>query len=402
MSDLLSTWTQTTIGAECTVIAGQSPEGRFYNNEGYGMPFYQGKKEFGEKFIGRPTKWTTKTTKEAKEYDVLLSVRAPVGPVNFATQPICIGRGLAAIRTKESLDADFLFYLLLAKQKEIRGTEGAVFASINKNQIERVNFSRPPLPEQKRIVAILDEAFAGIDQAIANTEKNIANAKELFESHREATLCNSKNNWCGSNIGELVEIKHGFAFKSEWFSETGDNVLLTPGNFWERGGYRDRGKKQRSYVGQIPDGYILNGGDLLLVMTEQAPGLLGSPMLVPEAGVFLHNQRLGLVQPRKGINWSSDFFFHIFNTRSFRKEVYRTGTGIKVRHTSPQKICNVVISYPEESIEQESVAARLDTLACQCGELEIIQDNVWTLLSELKQSILQKTFSGEPTENVVH
>lgn len=68
-------WEIKTLGEVCKVIAGQSPEGKFYNSEGNGLPFYQGKKEYGEKYIGEPTTWTTKITKEAEAGDILLSVR---------------------------------------------------------------------------------------------------------------------------------------------------------------------------------------------------------------------------------------------------------------------------------------------------------------------------------------
>ena len=101
----------------CKVIAGQSPEGKFYNDNGIGLPFYQGKKEYGEKYIGAPTTWTTKITKEAEENDILMSVRAPVGPINFATQRICIGRGLAAIRATNLINKEFLFNFLLKHRK---------------------------------------------------------------------------------------------------------------------------------------------------------------------------------------------------------------------------------------------------------------------------------------------
>jgi type I restriction enzyme S subunit len=95
---LLKEWDIKKLGEVCEVIAGQSPEGRYYNNKEEGLPFYQGKKEFTKKYIGKPKKWTTKVTKEALKDDILISVRAPVGPINYSTQKICIGRGLAAIR----------------------------------------------------------------------------------------------------------------------------------------------------------------------------------------------------------------------------------------------------------------------------------------------------------------
>ena len=86
-----SEWINTTIGEKCTVIAGQSPQGKFYNDSEVGLPFYQGKKDFGKKYIGSPSKWTSQTTKKAINGDILMSVRAPVGPINFSTQIICIG-----------------------------------------------------------------------------------------------------------------------------------------------------------------------------------------------------------------------------------------------------------------------------------------------------------------------
>lgn len=139
-------WEIKKIGDICEVIAGQSPEGKHYNNKMIGLPFYQGKKEFGDKFIGEPTTWTTDITKEAKDGDVLISVRAPVGPVNFATQRICIGRGLVAIRTSDAIDRNFLFNFLLKHKTELVVNAGAVFSSINKAQIENITIPIPPLP----------------------------------------------------------------------------------------------------------------------------------------------------------------------------------------------------------------------------------------------------------------
>ena len=102
-------------------------------------------------------------------------------------------------------------------------------------------------------------------------------------------------------LSGLCDIKHGFTFKSKYFTDQGDYVMLTPGNFYETGGYRDRGEKQKYYCGEIPNGFILEKGDMLVAMTEQAAGLLGSPILIPEPNKFLHNQRLGLVIKKPGI-----------------------------------------------------------------------------------------------------
>lgn len=388
-------WQNKKLGDVAEVIAGQSPDGTFYNTSGEGLPFYQGKKDFGEKFIGVPTTWTTQITKVALEGDVLMSVRAPVGPVNFATEKCCIGRGLAAIRSRDGLDRNFLFYFLLSKQDDISGTEGAVFASINKNDIQQISITTPPLPEQRRIVGILDEAFDGIATAQANAEKNLENARALYESQLEAIFSRRDEGWAEKPLAELCDIKHGFAFKSEFFTSEGDYVVLTPGNFYESGGYRDRGEKQKYYAGDIPRGFILDEGDLLVAMTEQAAGLLGSPILVPESDKFLHNQRLGLVTKKPGVPWTNEFFFHLFNTKKVRREIHDSASGVKVRHTSPTKIGDVVVSFPTAISEQRVIVSKLADLREEADRLESIYRRKLAALDELKKSLLHQAFNGE-------
>ena len=175
-------WQTKAIGDVCEVIAGQSPEGKFYNAEGKGMPFYQGKKDFGEKFIEAPTTWTTQTTKIAKEGDILMSVRAPVGPVNFATHEVCIGRGLAAIRSSDELNRDFLFYQLWHLQPEIAGREGAVFASINKAEIEALPLAFAPLPEQQKIVKLINSLSKETQRLARLYERKLAALEALKKS----------------------------------------------------------------------------------------------------------------------------------------------------------------------------------------------------------------------------
>jgi restriction endonuclease S subunit len=175
-------WEVKKLGDVCEVIAGQSPEGKYYNDKREGLPFYQGKKEFTEKYIGNPTKWTTKITKEAIKNDILMSVRAPVGPINFATQKICIGRGLASIRTGKLIDKEFLFNFLLKHENEIVGNTGAVFNSINKTQIKAFRIPIPPLSEQQQIVKKLDKLSSEIKKLEAIYQQKITNLEELKKS----------------------------------------------------------------------------------------------------------------------------------------------------------------------------------------------------------------------------
>ena len=182
------TWPLVPLGEVADVIAGQSPSGKYYNNDGEGMPFHQGKTEFTDRFLGEAKKWTTSVTKEAQPGDVLISVRAPVGPVNQCVDRICIGRGLAAIRPGLELDSDYLFFALRSMEAEIGGTEGAVFASINRTQIGEIQIPVPDPEQQERIVAHLDEVSAAAEEALELAGARLKAARSFRQSVLEAAF----------------------------------------------------------------------------------------------------------------------------------------------------------------------------------------------------------------------
>lgn len=138
---------------------------------------------------------------------------------------------------------------------------------------------------------------------------------------------------------------------------------------------------------------MLNKGDFLIAMTEQAVGLLGSSIIVPESNRFLHNQRLGLVQVREGTPWFNRFFFHQLNTKEFRAAVQATASGVKVRHTSPQKLGAISVVVPPLPT-QKSIVQKLDALSAETRRLEAIYQHKLAALAELKQSLLHRAFSG--------
>lgn len=176
-------WEERKLGEVCEVISGQSPEGKYYNTDGQGTPFYQGKKEFSFKYIGEPTMWTTAETKIATKGDLLMSVRAPVGDVNFATQRLCIGRGLAAIRTKEEIDKEYLFYYLVGKKSCIKGKEGVGFASINRKEIMDIGIQYPEdLSAQHSIVSHLDSLSSTIRKLEELQQKTLAECDALKQA----------------------------------------------------------------------------------------------------------------------------------------------------------------------------------------------------------------------------
>lgn len=312
----------------------------------------------------------------------------------MTTQNCCVDNNVMGVIPKHGkVDPDFLFYRFLARDLAEFSNDSHL-PSIKKTSVENWEIRLPlSISEQRRIVGVLNNVLERIAEARSNTERNLLNAREVFESRREDALAR-RSDWKLGPLGALCEIKHGFAFKGEFFTDSGEFVLLTPGNFFERGGYRDRGDKQKYYVGEVPPGYILSRGDMLVAMTEQAAGLLGSPLVVPESNKFLHNQRLGLVVPRPEKPWVTEFFFHVFNLARVRREIHKGGTGQKVRHTSPGRIAAVQVAYPESLKAQRAIAEQLAAVSETSARLEDLYEQKIATLDELNRSILHQAFSG--------
>lgn len=329
---------------------------------------------------------------------LLVSFKLTLGRLAFAGRDLYTNEAIAALTLFNECEVskEYLFWFLqfFDWQKAAEGDVKIKGMTLNKAKLKDIAIEFPPLPEQQRIVGVLDEAFAGLARAQAHAARNHQNARDLFASHLQAVFSQRGNGWVEKRLGELCDIKHGYAFEGEFFTNQGDYVLLTPGNFYESGNYRDRGEKQKFYAGPIPQDYVLTKGDMLVAMTEQAAGLLGSPIIVPESGKFLHNQRLGLVTAKTGVPWLNGFFFHVFNLPAVRQSIQDSASGTKVRHTSPTKLGAVLISLPPLP-EQRRIAAQLDALSAETQRLAGVYARQSAALAELKQALLHQAFAGE-------
>lgn len=170
-------WEVVRLGEVADIVMGQSPPGSSYNETGVGLPFLQGKAEFGP-LHPLHIKYTTTPIKIAPKDSVLLSVRAPVGDVNLANIDYCIGRGLASISLSSGKNI-FLFYILTYLKNEIEkeGT-GSIFKAINKTKLFNFQIPLPPLSEQQKIAAVL----SAVQEAKEKTEAVIAATKALKKS----------------------------------------------------------------------------------------------------------------------------------------------------------------------------------------------------------------------------
>ena len=392
-------WEMKRLGDVCEVIAGQSPEGKYYNETGEGLPFYQGKKEFTEKYIGEPTKWTTKITKEAIENDILMSVRAPVGPINFSTQRICIGRGLAAIRSNGLIDKEFLFNFLLKHENEIVGNTGAVFNSINKAQIEVIEILLPPLPEQKRIVSMLDRAFEAIDKAKANAEQNLKNAKELFESYLQGVFDpstrsgqgNKGDDWEEKKLNEISEVKDGTHDSPKYIKEGIPFVTqknIKPDGFTiENTKFITEVDHQKFYKRSN-----VTFGDILMSMIGANRGMSAIVDIKDTFSI----KNVGLIKKSKNIN--QFFLLYYLQSPLAMKYVKFKSNGGAQEFIGLRALRAFPIPFPKSKEEQKQIVKKLDTLSAETKKLEAIYQQKIDNLEELKKSILQKAFNGELTE----
>jgi len=196
-------WELVKLGDVTEVIAGQSPKSTNYNESGKGLPFYQGKKDFGTLYLNNPIIWTTEITKESIKGDLLMSVRAPVGAVNFNPfDKICIGRGLAAIRTGNKDLLKYLFEFVISHQYLFTGYHGATFESISTADLKDIKIPLPPHDVQKQIVQeceAIDKEFEKAVREIEDAKKEIENkVSELFNKGYQT-----------KKIGDICEIYNG-------------------------------------------------------------------------------------------------------------------------------------------------------------------------------------------------
>ncbi len=170
--------------------------------------------------------------------------------------------------------------------------------------------------------------------------------------------------WKKYKLGDLINVKHGFAFKGEFFSDQPtQDILLTPGNFKIGGGFK--ADKFKYYNGDYPADYILKEGDILITMTDlsKAGDTLGYSAKIPKhSGIkYLHNQRLGLVQ-FKSDEIDPDFLYWVLRTKPYQFYIVGSATGSTVKHTSPTRICSYEFQAPKDIEEQRQIAQILSSL----------------------------------------
>ena len=197
------------LGEICKINMGQSPDSATYNTENKGLPFFQGNADFGKTFP-KVRMWCSEPKKIAKENDVLISVRAPIGAMNIADCECCIGRGLAALTpNEECCSQKYLWHALGSKVDELnsKGT-GSTFKAISKKTLEETEIVLPSIEVQNRIVKILDKIDGMTDSRQRQVDKLDELVKSRFVEMFGDINLNNKG-WTKQPLGELCTIVRG-------------------------------------------------------------------------------------------------------------------------------------------------------------------------------------------------
>lgn len=183
-----------------------------------------------------------------------------------------------------------------------------------------------------------------------------------------------------------MRIEHGWAFKGQHFRESGDHLVLTPGNFSARDGLRLRPEKDRYYGAEFPARYLLAKGDLIVAMTDltQNAPILGAPAFVPEHQRYLHNQRLGLILVDES-RADRRFVYYLFQLEEVRGQIRATATGTTVRHTAPNRIAACQVALPSLE-DQRRIAGLLgaydDLIAANRRRMALLEESAHLLYCE--------------------
>ena len=370
------------------------------------MPFLQGRKTFGRLYPTIDT-WTTTPIKIAQNGEILMSVRAPVGDLNFSNQDICIGRGLCSISAKNGRNK-YLYYVLLNNMEKIRqNSTGTVFSSINKNDLENLEIDFHSDKTQKKIEKILYDIDSKIE---LNNEIN-NNLQELINNifiskfvnfegyhgdYKTTDLGDIPTEWNIDKLGKVVSFSNGYGWDSKDMLDSeqiNTYKVFKMGNIKIGGGINK--DKTKSWISKDKclgfEQYLSKKGDILMCMTDMKSSenpLLGHTALIDRDNEFVINQRVGLVRCNKELKWPyiytmTNLPFFISNIRS------KAHSGVQVNLTT-SGICETMVLVPDnDSLEEfyKNVTPMYEKIFIINNEIEYLQ--------KLRNVLLPKLMNGE-------
>ena len=332
-----------------------------------------------------------------REGDFLTSLTGNIGRVARVEDghlPAALNQRVARLTVADptALHPDYFFYFLssdLFREELCEGGHGAAQQNVSPSAISKLTIPVPPLPEQQRIVGILDEAFEGIATAKANAEKNLQNARALFESHLHAVFTQRGEGWVEKHLKDVCEKITDGTHQTPTYYDEGVVFLssrnVTSGRInWDNIKYIDTKQHLEMHKRVAPR---LN--DILLAKN----GTTGVAAIVDRDVTFDIYVSLALLRSRGEI--LPQLLLHFINSPVAKEQFNKRLKGIGVPNLHLKEIREVVISFPEAAAEQEAIATNLDHVREATQRLATIYERKLAALDDLKKSLLHQAFTGE-------
>ncbi len=317
---------------------------------------------------------------------IILSSRAPIGHLAINTKPISTNQGCKGLVPKKRVDTLFLYYFL-SKSIDLLNSlgTGATFKELSGSKLGTVEIPLPPLPEQQRIVSILDKAFAAIERSRNAAEQNLKNAKELFESYLQGVFENG--NWETKKLNEITEVKDGTHDSPKYIKEgipfvtqkniKPDGLSLDDTKFITETDHEKFYKRSN-----------VTFGDILISMIGANRGMAA---IVDDKRVF-SIKNVGLIKSSASINMNY-LLYYLKSSMAMKYVLYMSNGGAQ-EFVGLTALRSFPIPYPSLK-EQNEIVNKLDALRAETKRLETIYQQKLLNLEELKKSVLQKAFAGE-------
>jgi type I restriction enzyme S subunit len=333
---------------------------------------------------------------QLKVNDILFSIAGALGRIGIVKDniiPANTNQALAIIRLSKNVNISIPFIamyfnssLISDEIEKLKG--GAAQQNLSLGQLNNLLIPLPPLEEQKRIVAILDEAFKAIGKAKANTEQNLKNAKELFESELQRLFSEKGKDWEEKTLGDIGKPSMCKRILKNQTLPSGDVPFYKIGTF---------GKKPNAFISQeIYDEFrtkysFPKKGDVLI----SASGTIGRRVRYDGKPAFFQDSNIvWIANDEKQVLNDYLYVFYEFCD-------WQPSKGATIARLYNSNLTSIKISFPKSLKEQQTIVSKLDALREQTKKLEAVYAQKLQDLEELKKSVLQKAFSGELTNKSV-